>query len=168
MGAGSQRQSRSDPSAARGLQQRGRSVGLENASFPCYPLLDDAACRAESRAGRAGTGLCSSAATSSPGPGSSPPLPARLCSGGIRSFPRSWNFAGSPSLPLPAGFLLQTPRVSCSQLAKGRDSRPRGLTSQALPPGRRRRRRRVGSIPPALAGFHVRFRTDIIILTGRE
>lgn len=54
-----------------------------------------------------------------PQPGSSPALPPRLCSGEIRSFPQSHNFAGSPSFSLPAGFLLQTPRVSCSRWGRG-------------------------------------------------
>lgn len=83
-----------------------------------------------------GPGLLSPAATSSPRLGCRPPLPPPLAR--ARALPAAVTLAAFPSSFLPVVFLLPEPRVSCSQLGKGRDAWPWGPASRALPSGRRR------------------------------
>lgn len=113
------------PAPPRGCSSAAALSSWKTQSFPSHPILSDAVSRAEGRAGRAGTGLCSSAA---PGLAAVPhghPCSALATSGafpGARTlqapppFPSQQDFCSKrPGFPVPSWGRGGTPGLGASQ-----------------------------------------------------
>lgn len=138
------------PAPPRGCSSAAALSSWKTQSFPAHPILSDAVSRAEGRAGRAGTGLCSSAApglaavlqspTGTPAllwPHPEPSPEPELC-GLPPPFPSQQDFCSKrPGFPVPSWGRGGTPGLGASQAKlcpqRGGGGGGRAPSPQSLP-----------------------------------